>query len=74
MEGDDFGMNCELPKLELKREELEARLATARLQGDLRAVDRIKVLLCKCDSEQFRKHADPSAVPPAPAAAARACE
>jgi len=44
-------MNCELPKLELKREELEARLATARLQGDLRAVDRIKVLLCKCDSE-----------------------
>ena len=44
-------MNSELPKLELKREELEARLAAARVQDDLKAVDRIKVLLCKCDAE-----------------------
>ena len=41
-------MNPELPKLEAKREELEARLAAARIKGDLRAVDITSVLLCQC--------------------------
>lgn len=41
-------MNSELPKLELKREELESRLATVRLKGYLVGVNTISLLLCQC--------------------------
>ena len=42
-------MNCEIPRLEAKREELAAKIASAKIIKDYKAVNKLSSMLCQCD-------------------------
>ena len=42
-------MNCEIPPLEAKREELAAKIASAKLIKDYKGVNKLSSMLCQCD-------------------------
>lgn len=44
-------MNPELPKLESKREELLADIATAKILGNITDVNKYSRLLCQCEQK-----------------------